>query len=108
MKNGSRFVCVNTTVQDSEEAARLSLLILKEKLAACVQWHEIASSYRWKGKIGNSREFAVICKTRASLSKRLAELIGKSHKYDVPEIVVTPILDGSRSYLDWMEEETLD
>jgi periplasmic divalent cation tolerance protein len=36
----------------------------------------------------------------------LAEFLAQRHSYDEPEITATPIVAGSPSFLDWLEEET--
>ena len=36
----------------------------------------------------------------------LAALLTERHSYDEPEIVATPIMRGSESYLTWITEET--
>ncbi len=36
----------------------------------------------------------------------LAALLTERHSYDEPEIVATPIIRGSDSYLSWIAEET--
>ena len=36
----------------------------------------------------------------------LADFLTERHSYDEPEIVATPIVAGSPSYLSWIEEET--
>jgi periplasmic divalent cation tolerance protein len=36
----------------------------------------------------------------------LAGFLAERHSYDDPEIIATPIVAGSQSYLDWLKEET--
>ena len=36
----------------------------------------------------------------------LADFLSERHSYDEPEIVATPIVEGSPAYLSWIEEET--
>jgi len=38
--------------------------------------------------------------------QELANFLTERHSYDEPEIVATPIVAGSESYLSWIEEET--
>jgi len=38
--------------------------------------------------------------------RRPAEFLAERHSYDDPEIIATPIVAGSQSYLDWVAEET--
>ena len=58
-------VIVLVTCPDGETAERITGLILKERLAACVNAISgVSSSYRWKGKIERSRESILIIKTK--------------------------------------------
>jgi periplasmic divalent cation tolerance protein len=36
----------------------------------------------------------------------VARFLAERHSYDEPEIVATPIVAGTASYLSWIEEET--
>lgn len=100
------FIIVSTTIDTQARAERLAALIVKSKLAACVQCLPIKSIYRWKGKVEKTREVLLLSKTRAALSGPLTAFIKKHHSYEVPEIVVTGITDGSNDYLSWIEAET--
>jgi periplasmic divalent cation tolerance protein len=44
-------------------------------------------------------------KSRSDLFKELEEAIKGIHPYEVPEIVAVPIVSGSQSYLEWLEQE---
>jgi periplasmic divalent cation tolerance protein len=44
-------------------------------------------------------------KTRSDLYHELEKAIRSIHPYEVPEIVALPIVSGSQSYLDWLEQE---
>ena len=106
MGNNNTFVGVSTTVDGEGEAGRLSGLIINEKLAACVQYTTIHSSYRWKGKVIMAEEYLLLMKTRADLADELVAFIKKNHSYEIPEIVVTPIVGGYEGYLKWIVSET--
>lgn len=100
------FVCVITTVAGHDEAVGMARRIVEERLAACAQWHAIKSVYHWKGAVESGSEYLVTCKTTSRLSDKLQDFIRRNHKYDVPEIIVTPILDGHEPYLEWIAGET--
>jgi periplasmic divalent cation tolerance protein len=103
-KNG---VCVvQTTVSGYGEAQRLSMAMVKSRLAACVHVSRIRSVYRWKGRVESAGEYLLAAKTRVSLAGRLGALIKKLHKYELPELVVTRLDGGSDEYLNWAAEET--
>jgi periplasmic divalent cation tolerance protein len=44
-------------------------------------------------------------KSHSSLFNRLKETLKQIHPYDEPEIIATPIILGSATYLDWLAGE---
>ena len=58
------FCVVLTTVKNRAEAKRLAERLVSEKLAACVSTvPNVASVYRWRGKVERAREVLVVVKT---------------------------------------------
>jgi periplasmic divalent cation tolerance protein len=106
MSAETKIVIVSTTVDGEGEAGRLSGLIVAEKLAACVQYMTIHSTYRWKGRVVMNEECLLLSKTKAKLANQLVVFIKKNHSYELPEIVVTPIIGGYDEYLKWIVSET--
>ncbi|PWK82488.1 uncharacterized protein involved in tolerance to divalent cations [Lentzea atacamensis] len=99
--------CVVTTTVDSEEAAEsLAKGIVEARLGACVQIVPIRSVYRWEGEVRVDAEWQCVVKTSAIRADELVEHIKAHHTYDVPEVVVTPVIGGSDDYLAWVSEET--
>jgi periplasmic divalent cation tolerance protein len=99
-------VIVYTTCADPVEAGKLARQLIQTRLAACVTTIPSAVSYyRWQGKIENNAEVLLMIKTaRARVDAVRAEL-ERSHSYDLPELIVVPIVDGSVNYLAWLEKE---
>ena len=90
---------------NAEEAERIALTVIEERLAACVNiFPPIRSIYRWKGKIEWADETAAILKTHHWQSERLIQRIAELHSYDVPCVVSWPIDKVLRAYGDWVEE----
>ena len=104
MSDKTEFVVVNTTVDEEDLAAGLASKIVGEKLAACVQIVPVRSTYRWKGAIETADEHLLMAKTRSALAKELVAFIKNAHPYEVPEIIITPILDGHDDYLKWIDD----
>jgi periplasmic divalent cation tolerance protein len=103
----SEYVQVLTTVSSEEEARQISDLLLHGRLAACVQIvGPIESRYRWHGEVEHAREWHCLAKTEAGIYKEVEAAIRKAHSYEEPEILATPILDGSAGYLAWVSSET--
>ena len=101
-------IVVLITVPSPEVADQVSNTLLEKNLAACVNTvAPIHSRYIWEGKISNDDELLLIVKSRVELfEKQLVPAVQAVHPYDVPEIIAIPILMGSKSYLDWIDEST--
>lgn len=65
----------------------------------------IASRYRWKGELTTSTEWLLLCKTTAAHADAVTGAITRAHPYDVPEVLVTPVLGGHPAYLAWLAGE---
>lgn len=104
--DGAPFLQVQTTTDSRAEAEELAQAAVTERLAACAQVAgPVASSYWWEGELQRSEEWLVLLKLPASRYEDLAEFLADRHSYDDPEIIATPIVAGSRSYLDWLSNE---
>lgn len=105
MAAGSFRVVLVTAPSDLAES--LARGLVAARLAACVNVvPKIASHYRWKGELVRDAEALLVCKTRASLLKRLEAFVKKSHRYEVPEVVALPIVFGHKPYLSWLADAT--
>ncbi|MBI3307084.1 MAG: divalent-cation tolerance protein CutA [Candidatus Omnitrophica bacterium] len=90
-----------------KEARRLSSLLLKKKLAACINISaKVESHYWWKGKKQKAGEVLLLIKTRSALFNKLEKVLRENHSYSVPEIIALPIVRGSQKYLNWLNQET--
>ena len=101
------FLQVQTTTDSRAEAVELARAAVSARLAACAQVSgPVASTYWWEGALERAEEWLVTLKLPASGYQALADFIAGSHSYDEPEIVATPIVAGSETFLSWIEEET--
>jgi periplasmic divalent cation tolerance protein len=103
----ARFVHVQTMTDSRAEAMELAHDAVQERLAACAQVSgPVASTFWWEDGIERAEEWMVSLKLPAARYAALAEFLLERHSYDEPEIIATPIVDGSVGYLDWIDEET--
>ena len=99
------FVIVSTTTPTREDADSLARLLVNEHAAACVQvLGPVASTYRWKGELEASEEWLLLIKSAHSRVTLIERLILENHTYEVPEILVSPVVGGNDSYLAWIDE----
>ena len=104
--NHHSYCMILTTTGEQEQAKNLSAMLVKAGLAACVQITTITSTYSWQGELHQEPEWLLIIKTRAELYEKVAEFLQEHHSYDTPEIIQVPIIQGSKAYFAWMDENT--
>lgn len=103
------YIQISTTFDDPSSAQNLATQLVETRLAACAQLEgPITSVYRWKAKIESEEEWRLVIKTRCSLFADVAATIAKMHKYDVPQIVATALVDISPAYAEWMNGELVE
>ena len=100
------FLSIYITAKDKAEADKISITLVEEKLAACVNMHPVKSIYRWQGQIEEDNEVALLVKTKAALADEVIRRVKELHSYDVPCIVCYRIEKGDSDYLNWIEEST--
>lgn len=99
-------VVVTLTAASADDAQRLGRLALQGRLAACAQVSgPITSSYWWNGEIATATEWTCALKTTRSRLSPLLSALRAAHPYEVPEIVVTPVVGGDADYLAWIRAE---
>jgi periplasmic divalent cation tolerance protein len=100
-------VSVYATFGGQEEAERIARTVVQERLAACANvFGPSTSFYQWNGVIENAREYAALFKTRAEHAEVLIARVAELHSYDVPAVVVWPIVDALPAYRQWVVKET--
>jgi periplasmic divalent cation tolerance protein len=98
------FVIVVMTAPNREEAVKIVRTLLEERLIACANiLCPVNSLFWWNGRIEEEKEVLVHMKSQKRLFKKLARRVKDLHSYDVPEILALPIVECSRSYLEWMK-----
>jgi periplasmic divalent cation tolerance protein len=99
-------IVVFSMCDSADEAAQLARKLVERRLAACVNIVPGARSiYRWKDQIEDTSEWLLIIKSRRDLFGALREALASIHSYEVPEVVAVQIVDGSESYLAWLDRE---
>ena len=103
MKN---YIQVVTTTENKEDAQKIATDLVGKRLVACVQViGPVSSTYWWREKIEEAEEWLCIMKSRKDLYEQIEKTLKRIHPYEEPEILATPIVEGSRSYLAWLDEQ---
>lgn len=101
----SRVAIVLTTLPADADAGAFAEALVTERLAACVSvGAEMTSVYAWKGAVERATERQVLVKTVAANVPRIEARLATLHPYDVPELLVLAVDDGSEAYLAWVRE----
>lgn len=108
MEKGENMVAVvYTTIDNMQEARKIAQTLVEEQIVACVNIiPQIESIYRWKGKIENDEECVLIAKTVDDNVKKTIRRIKELHTYELPDIIVLPVIGGLKEYLDYITNET--
>jgi periplasmic divalent cation tolerance protein len=105
--DSGEYLQVQTTTDSRAEAMELARAAVEARLAACGQVAgPVASTYWWNDELERAEEWFVFFKLPADRYEALAEFLVERHSYDEPEIVATPFVAGSASFLTWVTDET--
>ncbi len=98
------YVVVLVTAKNKKEARRISIGLIKAKLAACVNIiDKVNSLFLWKAKLDQAQEVLLLIKSRKDKLARIIKLVRSLHTYEVPEIIALPIIAGDKPYLRWID-----
>jgi periplasmic divalent cation tolerance protein len=100
-------VLIYSTYASAAEAERIGEILVDRGLAACVNiFPGMTSIYVWEGKRQRESEAAMLIKTRQAAAGKVIAEVRALHSYSNPALLVLPIIDGSRDFLDWIAAET--
>ncbi|MEM4526046.1 MAG: divalent cation tolerance protein CutA [Methanothermobacter sp.] len=97
------FAMVYITTSGLEESEKIGKILVKERLAGCVNIiPSIKSFYWWDDKIEEDEESIIIVKTIEENVKEIIKRVKALHSYENPCIIHIPIKGGSEDYLEWL------
>lgn len=103
MKNNT-FILVLVTCLPSE-AEEIARELIKKKIAACVNIiPKVSSIYFWDNIVNSDTESQLLIKTKSVCLQKIKIYLSQTLSYENPEIIALPIIDGSDSYLQWIED----
>src|SRR6478609_1965042 len=102
----NQYVQVTTTTGTRQDAEQIASELISRRLAACAQISgPITSTFRWQGKVETAAEWVCTVKTSLAQLDGIQKAFETIHPYQVPEVIATPIADGSDAYLRWLGEQ---
>ena len=94
-----------TTCGSEETALTIAAALVDQGYAACVNiLPGIKSYYYFKGETHLDEEVMLVIKTTQELFGQVSEVINDLHTYEVPEILMFPVSEGSTPFLEWIRE----
>jgi len=88
-------------------AKRIGHVLVEEGLAACVNLGAPGLSiYGWDGKLEGAQEIPLVIKTTADRQDVAINRLVALHPYDVPEVLVLPVLATTPHYGAWVRAQT--
>ncbi len=87
-----------------EAAEAIARTVVDERLAACVNRVDCASTYRWEGEVVTDDEVVLLAKTTDDGVADLVERLRAIHPYDVPCIETFAETDVVDDYRAWIED----
>lgn len=103
MGNDNPVIVFSTTQSGTGEVIAQTLIL--EGHAACVNIIETRSLFRWEGALCKETEDLLVIKTEGEKVPALMKRVRELHSYQIPEMVVIPIIGGYEPYLQWLHQE---
>lgn len=100
-------IIILTTFPEHELAETFARDLVNSNLAACINiLPKMTSIYQWEGNLERGEEYQLVIKTCQLHFAAIEERLKNSHPYELPELLVIPVVTGSSEYLAWMNENT--
>ena len=77
--------------------------LVEDQVVACgTVIPHCTSIYSWQGAVHEATEAQAILKVSVEQTDTVVHAIEQMHPYDVPEIIVLPVVAGLPAYLEWV------
>lgn len=94
------------TAPDPDWTSRFVRGLVMDRLCAAAHVFPMSAIYIWNGEMNDVDECRAELHTRRALVPDIVERVKRDHPYEVPGVVVVPLMDGSPDYLRWVHDET--
>ncbi len=99
-------ISIYATFKNEDEARKIARRLIEKRLIACANLFPLKSIFRWKGKLTEESEHAMLAKAMKRNFSRIKEEIKSCHSYEVPCIVAYS-LEADEDFRKWVEEESI-
>ncbi|ALG68186.1 divalent-cation tolerance protein CutA [Beggiatoa leptomitoformis] len=100
-------VVLLNTCPSLDIAQTIAKTLVEEHLVACVSiLPALQSVYLWEGTVQQEMEVLLMMKTRRLLYAQIEQVLQALHPYEIPELIMIPVVAGLPSYLQWINEVT--
>lgn len=94
--SSTQLALIWSPIDDKDTARTIARTLVEEGLVACVNIVPgLHSVFRWEGRVDESTEIALLCKTSAAKLNEAQARLAELHTYD------TPVITG------WLADRTL-
>jgi periplasmic divalent cation tolerance protein len=90
----------------ADDAAGLARSVVEERLAACVNRFDCASTYRWEGEVVEESEVVLLMKTTEGRYDALVDHVVARHPHDVPCVERFDEQDVLAAFGAWVADST--
>jgi len=98
---------IYVTFPDRDAALNIGRQMVEAGLAGCINvLPAVISVYVWKGVTETSDEAVMIAKLAAEAADRAVAYVLANHPYEMPAVLVLPVIGGSADYLAWVRAGT--
>lgn len=99
------YCLIYMTCSSKDEAEKILLTLLEERLVACGNiFPPVTSYFHWEGKVDKSEEVVVLMKTKSDKFADIEKRIVDFHSYDVPCIVQISAPQMHGPFANWINE----
>jgi len=92
------------TTPNTEVAHNIAENLLEASYASCVNiLPQARSIYKWQGELKRETEIILIAKIPDAMVKQAINKAEELHPYQTPAILVLNITDGSKNFLQWVD-----
>ena len=101
----NNYCMIEVAFDNMIEVNKIIDILLSKKLAASTHIIESKSSWNWKGKRENSKEYLLQITTKINKQSDIYNEIKKIHSYECFEFAIFEINTISNDYIKWIDEE---